>query len=120
MARPFDVRLGAHVRTEHWEAAARLGAAAGRAMLGHDVPIAPLASFWSDQYGVRVQYLGYAAEADAVALESDGSGVDLRAVWTREGRPVAALLVGRPREMPALRRAIDETFQPILDRSHAP
>ena len=120
VARPFDQRVGAHVRTEHWEAAARLGAAAGRAMLGLDVPAAPLASFWSDQYGVRIQYLGYAAEADAVVIDGDGSGADLRAVWTREDRPVAALLVGRPREMPALRQAIDETFQPIIDRSHTP
>jgi NADPH-dependent 2,4-dienoyl-CoA reductase/sulfur reductase-like enzyme len=120
VARPFDQRLGAHVRTEHWEAAARQGAGAARAMLGLEVPTPPLASFWSDQYGVRVQYLGYAAEADAVAIEGDSAGPDLRAVWTREGRAVAALLVGRPREMPALRRAIDETFEPIIDRSVTP
>ena len=68
---------------------------------------------------MRVQYLGYTAEADAVRRGRPVAR-DLRAVWTRAGGPVAALLVGRPREMPALRRAIEETFQPILERSHAP
>ena len=117
VARPFDPRLGAHVRTEHWEAAARLGAAAARAMLGLDVPLAPLASFWSDQYGVRFQYLGYAAEADAMTVDGDPAQRDASAVWTRDGQPVAALLIGRPRQMPALRRAIEQTFEPIQDRS---
>lgn len=120
VARPFDPRLGAHVRTEHWEAASRLGAAAARAMLSLDVPVAPLASFWSDQYGVRFQYLGYAAEADAMSVDGDPAERDCSAVWTRDGQPVAALLVGRPRQMPALRRAIEETFDPILKRSLTP
>ena len=34
VAMPFDERLRAHVRSEHWEAAARSGAEAARAMLG--------------------------------------------------------------------------------------
>lgn len=117
VARAFDPRVGAHVRTEHWEAAARLGAAAARAMLGLDVPLAPLASFWSDQYSVRVQYLGYAGEADAMSIDGDPACRDFTVLWTRDGRPVAALLVGRPRAMPAARRAISETFEPILERS---
>jgi 3-phenylpropionate/trans-cinnamate dioxygenase ferredoxin reductase subunit len=120
VARPFDPRLGLHVRTEHWEAAARLGASAARAMLGLEIPHPPLASFWSDQYGIRIQFVGYAAEADDMTVDGDPSQRDCTAVWTRVGKPVAALLVGRPREMPALRRAIDATFDPILERTPAP
>ncbi len=120
VARAYDPRVGAHVRTEHWEAAARLGAAAARAMLGLDVPVAPLAGFWSDQYGVRIQYLGYADEADAMSLDGDPARRDFTALWTRDGLPVAALLVGRPREVPAVRRAINQTFDPILERSPSP
>ena len=124
VARPFDPRLGAHVRTEHWEAAARLGAAAARAMLGLDAPTAPLASFWSNQYDIRFQYLGYAAEADAMSIDGDPQTRDYSVVWTRSGHPVAALLAGRPRQMPALRNAIEETFESIstspLNRSPTP
>ena len=52
---PFDPRFGAHARTEHWDAAAWQGAAAAKAMLGEDPGTPPLPSFWSDQYGVRIQ-----------------------------------------------------------------
>ena len=119
VARAFDPRVGAHVRSEHWEAAARLGTAAARDMLGMDAPVAPLASFWSDQYGVRVQYLGYVSEADAMSIDGDPACRDFTALWTHDGRPVAALLVGRSRAMPAVRRAISETFEPVLERSPA-
>ncbi len=57
---PFDPRFGAHARTEHWDAAAWQGAAAARAMLGEYPGTPPLPSFWSDQYGLRIQYVGHA------------------------------------------------------------
>ena len=69
-------------------------------MLGLDVPLAPLASFWSDQYGIRFQYLGYAAEADAMSVDGDPAHRDYSVIWTRNGLPVAALLVGRPVRCP--------------------
>ncbi|MGZ4170075.1 MAG: oxidoreductase C-terminal domain-containing protein [Solirubrobacteraceae bacterium] len=66
---------------------------------------------------MRFQYLGYAAEGDAMTVDGDPAQRDASAVWTRDGQPVAALLIGRPRQMPALRRAIEQTFEPIQDRS---
>ena len=120
VARAFDPRVGAHVRTEHWEAAARMGPAAGKAMLGLDVPPPPLASFWSDQYGSRVQYLGYAEEADSMTIDGSTAERNFTVLWTRAGEPVAALLVGRPRALAAMRAAINDTFQPILERNLAP
>ncbi|MFN8205042.1 MAG: FAD-dependent oxidoreductase [Solirubrobacteraceae bacterium] len=106
-SRPFEPRLGAHVRTEHWEAAARQGVAAARAMLGLSAAPAPLPSFWSDQHGVRIQYLGHAHGADGVQLDGDPAARDFTATFTAAGRPVAALLVGRPHALPALRRRLE-------------
>lgn len=120
VARAFDPRVGAHVRTEHWEAAGRMGAAAGKAMLGLEVPPAPLASFWSDQYGVRIQYLGYAEEADSMTVDGDPALRDFSVLWTRAGEPVAGLLVGRPRALASMRGAITQTFKPIAERNLAP
>jgi 3-phenylpropionate/trans-cinnamate dioxygenase ferredoxin reductase component len=120
VARAFDPRVSAHLRTEHWEAAARLGAAAGHALLELEVPAAPMASFWSDQYGVRIQDLGYAQEADARSIEGDRAGRDFTVLWTRDAHPVTALLVGRRRAMPAVRKAINQTFGAIPERSPAP
>jgi len=100
---------------EHWEPAARLGAAAARSILG--LPAAPPLpeSFWSDQYGVRIQLVGEAAGADAVEL--DGSGRDFTALLRRRGALIGALLVGRPRELPHWRRML--ATQAVEERSAA-
>ncbi len=99
---------------EHWEPAARLGVAAARSILGLPAVPAPPASFWSDQYGVRIQLVGEAAGADGV--EIDGSGRDFTAVLRRRGALIGALLVGRPRELPHWRRLL---AQPLETRSAA-
>ncbi len=111
VARPYDRYLGAHARSEHWEAAARQGVAAARAMLGLPSPPAPPASFWSDQYGLRIQYLGYAPLGDDLEIEGDPADDDFGVLWRRDGRPVAALLVGRPRELPAMRKLVQQTLE---------
>ena len=110
-ARPYDAALARHVRTEHWEAAARQGAAAGRAMLGLEPARTPLPSFWSDQYGTRVQYVGRAEEADRVAVEGDLDDRDFEAVFTKGGATVAVLLAGRPRSLADARRRVQAGLQ---------
>ncbi len=109
---PFDPRFGAHARTEHWDAAAWQGAATARAMLGEYPGTPPLPSFWSDQYGLRIQYVGHAHHADGVVIEGDPGERDFEAVFTRGGAPVAGLVVGRPRAIPALRKRIEATHWP--------
>lgn len=108
---PFDHRFGAHARTEHWDAAAWQGAAAARAMLGEDPGTPPLPSFWSDQYGVRIQCVGHPHHGEAVALEGDPTGRDFEAVFVRGGAPIAGMTVGRPRSIPALRKRIEAGHQ---------
>lgn len=107
-AATFDPRLGRHVPGSHWEAAARQGARAARAMLGLDPGDAPLTSFWTDQYGIRIQYLGHARLADAVVFDGNPTSASFTATFTRGGRAVGALLVGRPRALPAIRQLIEK------------
>jgi NADPH-dependent 2,4-dienoyl-CoA reductase/sulfur reductase-like enzyme len=90
----------------HWEAAARHGAAAAHAMLGLEVPAPPVPSFWSDQHGVRIQCIGTPGAADAVSVDEAADGRELTARFTSGGRLVGALLAGRTRELPALRREL--------------
>jgi NADPH-dependent 2,4-dienoyl-CoA reductase/sulfur reductase-like enzyme len=113
---PFDPRFGAHARTEHWDAAAWQGAAAAKAMLGEYPGTPPLPSFWSDQYGLRVQYVGHAHHADAVVLDGDPAERDFEAFFTRGGVPVAGLAVDRPRAIPALKKRIDAAHFPAAER----
>lgn len=102
----LDPFLGRRARSEHWEAAATGGAAAARAMLGLDPGPRRLPSFWSDQYGVRVQCVGHPREADGLEVDGHPSSRDFTALFTRAGRPVAALLVGRSRALAAARRTV--------------
>ena len=66
--------------------------------------------------GPRIQYVGHAHHADDVVVEGDPDGRDFEAVFTRDGRPIAALAVGRPRSIPRLRKAIEHGHWPALDR----
>jgi NADPH-dependent 2,4-dienoyl-CoA reductase/sulfur reductase-like enzyme len=109
---PFDPRHGCHSRTEHWGAAAWQGAAAARAMLGEYAGTPPLPSFWSDQYGLRIQCVGHPHLADTAVIEGSPAERDFEAVLIRNGVPVAGLAVGRPRAIPALRDLI-ETSDPF-------
>jgi len=111
----FDPRFGVHARTEHWDAAAWQGAAAARAMLGEYPGTPPLPSFWSDQYGLRIQYVGHAHRADGVLVDGDPDGRDFEATFVQSGVPVAGLTVNRPRAIPALRKRIDRGHSPAAE-----
>jgi NADPH-dependent 2,4-dienoyl-CoA reductase/sulfur reductase-like enzyme len=87
----------------HWESAAREGAAAARAMLGLQPARSAPASFWSDLYDTRVQYLGHAPLADRTTIDGDPAARDFSVTFTRAGAPVAVLLVNRPHELPNAR-----------------
>lgn len=113
---PFDPRFGNHSRTEHWDAAAWQGAAVAGAMLGERPGTPPLPSFWSDQYGLRIQYVGHAHRADAVAVEGDPAERSFEAVFSRAGVPVAGLAVGRPRSIPALKKRVERGHFPAKER----
>jgi 3-phenylpropionate/trans-cinnamate dioxygenase ferredoxin reductase component len=105
-----DVFLAGDVTgSQHWDAAVRQAQAAARAMLGLDAAPPALPSFWSDQYGLRIQYVGDASGADSVTWDGSPEARDFTAVYSREGRPVAALTVDRPRELPKLRRLVTES-----------
>jgi NADPH-dependent 2,4-dienoyl-CoA reductase/sulfur reductase-like enzyme len=107
-AATFDPIAGGHVPGSHWEAAGRQAIRAARAILGLDPGRAPLTSFWTDQYGIRIQYLGHARLADGVQIDGNPAERSFTATFLRAGDPVAALIVDRPRSLPALRRLIEK------------
>ncbi len=107
-AATYDPALGRRVTGAHWESAGRQGARAAKAMLGLDPGRLTLSSFWSDLYGTRIQYLGQASLADDVTIDGDPASRDFTAIFTRAGRPVAALLVGRPGRLPEARALLSD------------
>ncbi|MGV4981112.1 NAD(P)/FAD-dependent oxidoreductase [Streptomyces sp. NRAIS4] len=97
----YDPHAGAHRRVEHWSGALERPDAAVAVLLAYGatepgVPRPPY--FWSDQYGVKIQFVGHAAGADSVTVE-EGSTDDrsFLAVYRTAGRPVAVLGMNQPR-----------------------
>ncbi|WP_340384569.1 FAD-dependent oxidoreductase [Streptomyces sp. SS7] len=97
----YDPRAGAHRRVEHWTGARERPDAAIATLLAGGavepgVPKPPY--FWSDQYGVKIQFAGHAAGADTVTVEQGTAGDrDVLAVYRRAGTPVAVLGMNQPR-----------------------
>ncbi|MGW2832579.1 NAD(P)/FAD-dependent oxidoreductase [Streptomyces sp. NPDC001286] len=97
----YDPRAGAHRRVEHWTGARERPDAAVAALLAGGavepgVPRPPY--FWSDQYGVKIQFAGHAAGADSVTVEAGAvDDRDVLAVYRRAGEPVAVLGMNQPR-----------------------
>ncbi|SEE83205.1 Reductase C-terminal [Streptomyces sp. 3213] len=97
----YDPRAGSHRRVEHWTGARERPDAAVAALLSWGaaepgVPRPPY--FWSDQYGVKIQFAGHAAGADSVTVEEGAPGDrSFLAVYRCAGQPVAVLAMDQPR-----------------------
>jgi 3-phenylpropionate/trans-cinnamate dioxygenase ferredoxin reductase component len=107
-ALPGVFAAGDAVRPGHWEAAARQGMAAARAMLGLEPAADALPLVWSDQHGVRIQRLGELRGDERAELDGDLAAHDFTVTYHRAGRPVAAVLAGRPGALPAVRRRLSQ------------
>jgi 3-phenylpropionate/trans-cinnamate dioxygenase ferredoxin reductase subunit len=100
---------GAAIRSEHWSNAGEQAvAAAERLLRGHGVaPHASVPSFWSDQFGVRLQGVGHPDLADeVVVVDGHPAGERFVAEYRRSGRLVAALVSGTPRTLLPYRREL--------------
>src|SRR3989442_3555435 len=56
--------LFGRIRVEHYNNAEKQGAAAARAMLGIGAPYAYVHTFWSDQYDLKLEYVGHVRKWD--------------------------------------------------------
>lgn len=98
VARWLHSRYGRHVRVEHWMNAAEQGAAAARTLLaGAAAPhYAPVPSFWSDQYDLKVQFAGMPVpEAELRVVSGDVQQRRFVGLYGSEGRLVGVLAVRR-------------------------
>ena len=96
------------VRIEHWNNALYQGAAAGRTMAGLPSTDDAIPYFWSDQYDVKLQMFGWPEPSDDVVTRGDPASRSATFLWLRDGRPVAAAGMNRPREVRAARGLIEQ------------
>ncbi|MDW8009840.1 MAG: FAD-dependent oxidoreductase [Chloroflexota bacterium] len=97
--------LGRRLRVEHWHNAQNQGVAAARSMLRGE-PYAEVPWFWSDQYDLNMQYVGFADAWDRVVFRGDVEARRFTAFYLRQGRLEAALAINRPRDIRAARELI--------------
>lgn len=101
----------------HWEQATHSGRAVAHAVLGKDAPPMPVTTWWSDVHGVRIQGLGDPAGSGVLEIDGSLSERSFTAVAYRDGTPVAATAVARPRDVPRLRKLLTDDSTPLAEAS---
>jgi NADPH-dependent 2,4-dienoyl-CoA reductase/sulfur reductase-like enzyme len=105
-------RYGERLLVHHWDnalqgprtvAANIVGEPTGEPPAVYD----PVPYFWSEQFGRFVQYAGHHTSADTTLWRGDPAGPAWAVCWLRDGRLVALLAVGRPRDLAQGRRLIE-------------
>jgi 3-phenylpropionate/trans-cinnamate dioxygenase ferredoxin reductase subunit len=85
--------LGRRVRVEHWANALHQPEVAAKTMLGVDAVYDRLPYFFTDQYDLGMEYVGYASADDEVVVRGDLDAREFIAFWVRDGRVLAGMNV---------------------------
>jgi 3-phenylpropionate/trans-cinnamate dioxygenase ferredoxin reductase subunit len=85
--------FGERIRVEHWANALNQGPVAARNMLGQSVAYERLPYFFSDQYDIGMEYLGFARSWDRVVFRGDPATREFVAFWLIGDRVVAGMNV---------------------------
>jgi 3-phenylpropionate/trans-cinnamate dioxygenase ferredoxin reductase subunit len=86
--------LGQRVRVEHWDNAIGQGTVAGQNLAGREVPYERLPYFFTDQYDLGMEYVGYVPRSgyDSVVLRGDTTETRVfTAFWLRDGTVLAGM-----------------------------
>jgi 3-phenylpropionate/trans-cinnamate dioxygenase ferredoxin reductase subunit len=98
--------LGERLRLEHWANAQNQGVAAAKAMLGSEEPYADVPWFWSDQYDLNLQYVGYASSWDRIVIRGSVPERRFTAFYVKDGCLRAAMTLNRARDIRPSRELI--------------
>ena len=82
-----------YLRVEHWSNALNQGQTAGRNAAGQSETYERLPYFFSDQFDLGMEYVGYGTAEDSVVLRGDVGAREFIAFWHRDGVVTAAMNV---------------------------
>lgn len=103
-----DEAAGRHHRIEHWTDSRDRAGRVARHIVGRpDQTPLPPPYFWSDQYGVRLQFAGRRRGDEEFVVDSGSiEDLDLLGLYLRGGEPVAVLGMNRVRDVARWRRRL--------------
>jgi 3-phenylpropionate/trans-cinnamate dioxygenase ferredoxin reductase subunit len=116
------------IRVEHFQTAQRQGFAVGRTMAGAPTPYVEVPWFWSDQYGVNLQYAGAGLPWEDIVVRGELGKPPFTVFYLAGGRLLAAAgvddhhTVARARHAMQSRRAVTtaQLEDPAFDLRRAP
>ena len=81
VANAHNTALEAGIRVEHWDNAIRQGKLAAKSMLGEQVAYDWQPYFYTDQFNLGMEYVGYASADDDVVIRGDKASGEFIAFW---------------------------------------
>jgi 3-phenylpropionate/trans-cinnamate dioxygenase ferredoxin reductase subunit len=93
VASAWHPHYGRHLRVEHWANALNQGLTAGVNAGGGSERYTRLPYFFSDQYDLGLEYVGYSDPSDAVVVRGSLADDQFIAFWHRDGIVTAAMHV---------------------------
>jgi NADPH-dependent 2,4-dienoyl-CoA reductase/sulfur reductase-like enzyme/nitrite reductase/ring-hydroxylating ferredoxin subunit len=102
VARFPDWRDGAPIRIEHWRLAAQHGRVAAHNMAGQRLEYAGVPFFWSEQFDLFLQYVGYASTWDAVIIHGELKTRNFLAYYVKGNQVMAAAGLQHDRQLAAI------------------
>ena len=82
-------------------------------LAGEPAPYASMPWFWSDQYDLKLQIVGFPAQDDDCVLRGDEAAGQFARFYFRDGALAAAEAVNRPREFMAARQLVGKTVRDV-------
>jgi 3-phenylpropionate/trans-cinnamate dioxygenase ferredoxin reductase subunit len=110
VARHYNAALGRTIRVESWHNAKYQSVAAARAIVGPPQPYAEVPWFWSDQFEMNLQIVGYSSDWDRVAVRGDSNGQRFTVFYLQGDRVVAANMVNNGRDVRVARDLVAQAI----------
>jgi 3-phenylpropionate/trans-cinnamate dioxygenase ferredoxin reductase subunit len=83
-------------------------------MLGHDKTYAAIPWFWSDQYELKLQMVGFSADGDTQVLRGDMASNQFAIFYLKDGKVVAADAVNSPKEFMLCKQLVGKSADPAM------
>ena len=106
--------LGRRLRLESVPNAMEQARVAAANMCGGDKTYASIPWFWSDQYDLKLQMVGFSADADAEVVRGDVAENRFAVFYLKQGRLVAADAVNCPKEFMICKQLIGREVSPAV------